>query len=256
MDFIAAEDTRHTKKLLTHHSISRPLVSYNDHNKHTRSPEIIKRLMGGEHVALVSDAGMPGISDPGCELVMEAVRNGVQVVPVPGASAVVTALAVSGMCAPDFTFVGFLPRGKKALHTMLQQIASSPRPVVAYEAPHRLRQSLEQMANLMGDRQICIAREITKMHEEIFRGTVSQAREAFLSREVRGEITLVIGGIKPIQAAVEESGGGPEPRQKLEQMLSDGVPLGQAVRALSAEPGANRNELYRLGLEITGRNKG
>jgi len=227
VDFVAAEDTRHTRKLLSHHGISTRLVSYHEHNKAGSGRRIIESILLGQSVALVSDAGMPAVSDPGGDIVRLAVIAGIKVVPLPGPSAVITALSVSGFPLDRFTFLGFLPRDKKGLRAILTRIASAREISIAYEAPHRLKASLAEMLPVIGDRAICIAREITKVHEEFWRGTVRQAQEAFLDREVLGEITLVIDGAGEaadlLSAATEE-----ETRTRalnvLAELVANGVP--------------------------------
>ncbi|MCL0065642.1 16S rRNA (cytidine(1402)-2'-O)-methyltransferase [Dehalococcoidia bacterium] len=188
---IAAEDTRRTKRLLSAHQIKTPLTSYHEHNKRAKLPYLLRVLEHGD-VALVSEAGMPGINDPGYDLVLAAVDRDVKVVPVPGPSAIPAALAVSGLTAEQFTHLGFLPRKKGARRKLLQSIAAEPRTIVAFETPHRLRSALGDMSEVLGERRLAICREMTKLHEEVFRGTISQAIEHFA--KPRGEFTLVIEG--------------------------------------------------------------
>jgi 16S rRNA (cytidine1402-2'-O)-methyltransferase len=188
---IAAEDTRRTKRLLSAHQIKTPLTSYHEHNKRARLPYLLRVLEHGD-VALVSEGGMPGINDPGYDLVLSAIDHGVRVVPVPGPSAILAALAVSGFTAEQFIHLGFLPRKKGARRKLLQSIAAEPRTIVAFETPHRLRSTLRDLSEVLGERRLAVCREMTKLHEEIFRGTVSQAIEHFT--KPRGEFTLVIEG--------------------------------------------------------------
>ena len=188
---IAAEDTRTTRRLLTAYDIKTPLTSYHEHSKRAKLDYILDYLEK-EDLALVSEAGMPGLSDPGYELIVSAIERGISVVPVPGASAVITALVVSGLPTDQFVYVGFLPRRKGQRQRLLNSIAEERRTIVAFETRHRLTEVLNEIEKILGDRRLCVCRELTKVHEEIFRGRVSQAREHFA--EPRGEFSLVIEG--------------------------------------------------------------
>ncbi len=188
---IATEDTRTTRHLLSAHDIKTPLTSYHEHSKRAKLDYLLNYLER-ENLALVSEAGMPGLSDPGYDLIVAAIERGVSVVPIPGASAVVTALAVSGLPTDQFLYVGFFPRRKGQRQRILSSIAEERRTIVAFETPHRLSEALEDIEAILGNRRISVCRELTKVHEEIFRGRVSQAREHFI--EPRGEFTLVVEG--------------------------------------------------------------
>ena len=188
---IAAEDTRTTRHLLRAHDIKTPLTSYHEHSKRTKLDYLLNYLER-EDLALVSEAGMPGLSDPGYDLIVAAIERGVSVVPIPGASAVITALAVSGLPTDQFLYVGFLPRREGQRQRILGSIVEEPRTIVAFETPHRLSEALGDVEEILGNRRISVCRELTKIHEEIFRGRVSQAREHFI--EPRGEFTLVVEG--------------------------------------------------------------
>ena len=188
---IAAEDTRTTRHLLNAHNIKTPLTSYHEHSKRAKLDYLLDYLEK-ENLALVSEAGMPGLSDPGYELIVAAIERGISVVPVPGASAVITALVVSGLPTDQFLYVGFLPRRKGQRQRLLSSIVDEPRTIVAFETPHRIREALSDIEAILGDRRLSVCRELTKVHEEIFRGRVSQAREHFV--EPRGEFSLVIEG--------------------------------------------------------------
>ena len=188
---IAAEDTRTTRRLLTAYDIKTPLTSYHEHSKRAKLDYILDYLEK-EDLALVSEAGMPGLSDPGYELIVSAIERGISVVPVPGASAVITALVVSGLPTDQFVYVGFLPRRKGQRQRLLNSISEERRTIVAFETRHRLTEVLNEIEEILGDRRLCVCRELTKVHEEIFRGRVSQAREHFA--EPRGEFSLVIEG--------------------------------------------------------------
>jgi 16S rRNA (cytidine1402-2'-O)-methyltransferase len=188
---IAAEDTRTTRHLLNAYNIKTPLTSYHEHSKRAKLDYLLDYLEK-EDLALVSEAGMPGLSDPGYELIVAAIERGISVVPIPGASAVITALVVSGLPTDQFIYVGFLPRRKGQRQRLLSSIVDEPRTIVAFETPHRLRETLSDIEEILGDRRLSVCRELTKVHEEIFRGRVSQARERFV--EPRGEFSLVIEG--------------------------------------------------------------
>jgi 16S rRNA (cytidine1402-2'-O)-methyltransferase len=239
---IAAEDTRKTKRLLTHYDIATPLTSYYEHNKLSKLDEIMRRLGEGD-IALVSDAGTPGISDPGYELVVAAVERGFEVVPIPGPSAIITALAASGLPTDRFCFLGFLPNRKTARRKFLEQVAAEKGPMIFYEAPHRVSETLGDMLDIFGDRRIAICRELTKIYEEIFRSTISEAIEHFV--QPRGEFTLVIEGDngkkgKPAPQDIE---------QRLEAFRRAGKSAKQATTELAAETGIPKKELYRLWLK-------
>jgi len=188
---IAAEDTRTTRHLLNAHNIKTPLTSYHEHSKKAKLDYLLNYLEK-EDLALVSEAGMPGLSDPGYELIVAAIERGISVVPIPGASAVITALVVSGLPTDQFLYLGFLPRRKGQRQRLLSSIVDEPRTIVAFETPHRLKKALSDIEEIIGNRRLSVCRELTKVHEEIFRGRVSQAREHFV--EPRGEFTLVIEG--------------------------------------------------------------
>jgi len=188
---IAAEDTRTTRHLLNAHNIKTPLTSYHEHSKRAKLDYLLN-FLEEEDLALVSEAGMPGLSDPGYELIVAAIERGISVVPIPGASAVITALVVSGLPTDQFLYLGFLPRRKGQRQRLLSSIVDEPRTIVAFETPHRLREALSDIEEIIGNRRLSVCRELTKVHEEIFRGRVSQAREHFV--EPRGEFTLVIEG--------------------------------------------------------------
>jgi 16S rRNA (cytidine1402-2'-O)-methyltransferase len=188
---IAAEDTRTTRHLLNAHDIKTPLTSYHEHSKRGKLDYLLNYLEQGD-MALVSEAGMPGLSDPGYELIIAAIERGISVVPIPGASAVITALVVSGLPTDQFLYLGFLPRRKGQRQRLFSSIVDEPRTIVAFETPHRLSEALNDIEEILGNRRLSVCRELTKVHEEIFRGRVSQAREHFV--KPRGEFTLVIEG--------------------------------------------------------------
>ena len=239
---IAAEDTRKTSRLLNHYQITTPMTSYYEHNKLVKMNRMLDYLAEGD-MALVSEAGMPGISDPGYELIVAAVEHGIPVVPIPGASTVTTALAVSGLATDRFTFLGFLPNKSTARRHVLESVKEEKGTLLVLEAPHRIQDSLQDMLAVLGDRRMAVCRELTKMHEEIFRGTVSQALAYFTAP--KGEFTLVIEGDK--QQAVKEMTM--DIRTKLQELRSSGMPAKEAIAAVGAETGLSRKELYRAWLE-------
>ncbi len=239
---IAAEDTRKTGRLLSSFGIKTKLTSYHEHNKMSKLPSLLRHLEGKD-LALVSEAGMPGISDPGYELVSAAIERGIRVVPVPGASALVTALAVSGLPTDGFTFVGFLPRKKGQRRRLLEGVAAEGRTIVAFEAPHRLAAALNDILDVLGDRRIAVCRELTKMYEEVFRGRVSDAIAHF--GEPIGEFTLVIQGNEGSKPSIDES-----IQVAMSRMREDGVPAKEAVARLAAETGISRKELYRAWVNL------
>jgi 16S rRNA (cytidine1402-2'-O)-methyltransferase len=196
VSLIAAEDTRHTSKLLSHFDIHKPLTSYHDHNKEQKAEVIVARLKGGDSVALVSDAGTPGISDPGYYLINRAIEEGIKVVPVPGPSASLTALSASGLPMDSFVFEGFLPARKSQRVSKLHSLKEETRTIILHEAPHRIFNSLKDILEILGDRRMALARELTKIHEEFLRGKISDIIKAIEGRAIKGEITLVIEGRK------------------------------------------------------------
>lgn len=245
VDFIAAEDTRVTLKLLNHFGIRRPLISYYEHNKFESAAVILPRLLAGESCALVSDAGMPAISDPGEELVRMCAREGIPVASVPGPSAVVTALAMSGLPTQRFAFEGFLSTANKSRRERLESLRHDPRTLVLYEAPHKLAETLADLLEALGDRDIALCRELTKLHEEVIRTTIARALERYRTERPRGEYVLVIRG------APEEKG----PRLSLEEamelvdrLLAGGASLKDAAKQAAARSGQSRNDLYHAAL--------
>jgi 16S rRNA (cytidine1402-2'-O)-methyltransferase len=238
VDVIAAEDTRTTRKLLAHHAIRTPLVSYHDHNESVRTPELLARLERGESVAIVSESGTPSISDPGYRLITEAIAAGMAVEPVPGASAILAAIVVSGLPADAFVFEGFLPRRSSERRRRLDALASDPRTLVLFEAPHRLDASAADLLDVLGDRQVALCRELTKMHEEVRRTTLSELVASLKRRPVKGEIVLVVHGATAaapdLDGAVDEALG----------LIGDGQSVREATRAVATERGVPRRALY------------
>ena len=247
VDVIACEDTRQTQKLLNHYGITTRTISYHQHNEMTRSAELVKEMQEGASLALVTDAGMPGISDPGFRLVSLAVRHGVPVVPIPGAAAFLAALVASGLPADSFRFSGFLPAKRGERRAALEAIKSSPRTQVFYETPHRILEAVEDVVEVLGARRhVVIAREVTKLHEEFLRGRAGEVVETLKSREgVKGEITLLIGKAEeaPAQVSAESR---VSVRQRVEQiMAAEKVDEKAALKKAAKERGVSKSEAYR-----------
>ena len=245
-DFIAAEDTRVSVKLLNHFDIKKPLVSYHEHNRASAGQAILERLLSGETCALVTDAGTPAISDPGQELVALCAANGVTVQAIPGCCAAIAALAVSGLDTRRFTFEGFLPSGKKERRAALEELTGETRTMVFHEAPHRLRQTLADMAELLGDRPVALCRELTKLHEDTVRTTLAQATAFYQANEPRGEYVLVVAGREKQDAPALTLDEG---TARVLALRDDGMKLKEAVRRVADDTGLPRNALYDAALK-------
>jgi 16S rRNA (cytidine1402-2'-O)-methyltransferase len=248
-DVIACEDTRQTVKLLTHFDIQKKLVSYHEHNELTRAPEIVIDLEQGAKVALVSDAGTPAISDPGHRLVSLCLRHGIEVVPVPGASAFVAALAASGMATEEFTFIGFLPSRPTERRKSLRTLANEPRTIALYEAPHRLLDTLEDALEILGNRPAVIAREVTKIYEEFLRGHIEDLLADIRKKAPRGEITLLIAppdGAEQHAVSPENAHLAVPMARRVEQIAKErGVDPKAALKQAARERGLTRREAYK-----------
>jgi len=246
VDLIACEDTRQTRKLLDHYGIPTRTVSYHEHNEMTKAAELVMDLEKGAKIALVTDAGMPGISDPGFRLITLAIRHHVPVIPIPGASAFLAALVASGLPTDSFRFSGFLPAKRGERRTLLESVRSSPRTQVFYEAPHRLVDSIEDIVAVLGpDRHVVIAREVTKIHEEFLRGPAAGILETLKSRgDVKGEITLLIGKAERSEQIAAQPGL--SVRERLNQIISEEkVDEKAALKKLAKEMGVSKSEAYR-----------
>ena len=250
VDFIAAEDTRNSLRLLNYFGISKPLVSYYEHNKRERGEEIIARLLGGESCALITDAGTPAISDPGEDLVRLCAENGVAVTSIPGACAMVNALALSALPTARFVFEGFLPVQKKQRRERLKELSAEKRTFILHEAPHKLKTTLADLAQALGgERKIALCRELTKLNEEILRTTIADACAIYEEREPRGEYVLVIEGQsedvceEDVPVSVEEL------RKEVDMRISDGMSKNAAIKAVAEAHGMTRNVLYGLLIE-------
>jgi len=240
VDLIACEDTRHTGKLLGHYGVSKPLVSYHEHNERTRSEELLGELQAGKNVALVTDAGTPLVSDPGYRLVAGARKLGIPVSPVPGPGAFLAALSASGLATDSFVFLGFLPPKKNQRRKTLENWKAIASTLVCYEAPHRIAETLQDIADVLGARQVVLARELTKVHEEFLHGTPAELLQALALRpSLKGEITLMVGkgdapeqDEQPLASAVEE-------------LLQAGVPRMEALKTVARRRGLSKREVYK-----------
>lgn len=244
VDLIAAEDTRHTRKLLTYYNIHTPLTSYFEHNELVKAPEIIKRLKDGKDVALVSDAGTPGISDPGYRLVGLAIEDSISVVPIPGPCAIIASLSASGLPTDRFSFFGFIPKKKMERKAFLTNLKGEDRTIVLYESPRRLRATLEDILETLGDVELVVAREVTKIHEEFLRGKVSHILKVLRERAIKGEITIILKGL-----GIEK-----EERPILDEIREHqerfGLPLKEMVKIVAKERGLPKSEVYKESLRL------
>ncbi|MGD8998554.1 MAG: 16S rRNA (cytidine(1402)-2'-O)-methyltransferase [Anaerolineae bacterium] len=243
VSLIAAEDTRRARVLIEHYEIDTPTTSYFEGNKLTKLDTVLAALAEGD-VALISEAGMPGLSDPGYELVRTAIDRGYSVVPIPGPTAPVTALVVSGLPTDSFLFLGYLPRRRSRRRRLLESLTREQHTLIAFEAPHRLRESLADILAVLGDRPLALCREMTKLHEEIWRGTVSQALAARDEQDPRGEFTIVIGGATEEQQRWDAE----QVRAALEDLLAQGIRRPDAARQVAELSGWDRGAVYKLAL--------
>ncbi len=246
VDLIAAEDTRHSKKLLAHYHINTPLTSYYDHIETDKAPALIAQLQAGKNIALVSDAGTPAIADPGYRLVKGAAEAGVAIVPIPGPSTAIALLSVSGLPTDRFAFEGFLPAKPTQRRKFLQKLKNEERTLIFFESPHRLPETLADIETIFGDRLIVLGRELTKMFEEVQRGTVTTLRAALQDREIKGEVALLVAGSH-------------EPRQEeavlplveeVQQLLEQGLSLKEIAHSLGERRGMAKREIYALGVQL------
>jgi 16S rRNA (cytidine1402-2'-O)-methyltransferase len=242
-DLIACEDTRHTAKLLHRYGIDKPTVSYHEHNEAARAEQLVAKLTAGLNVAQVSDAGMPGISDPGYRVIKLAIERGIQVVPIPGASAVVSALAASGLPTDSFQFLGFLPARSGERRTLLESVRSAQQTTVVYEAPHRIAETMKDILELLGaERPVVLARELTKVHEEFIRGSAAEVLQRVEKHELKGEMTLLLG--KNERATVPAARTGIASR--VEEIMREGsVDENTALKVVAKERGLSKSEAYR-----------
>ncbi|HMI52763.1 MAG TPA: 16S rRNA (cytidine(1402)-2'-O)-methyltransferase [Candidatus Saccharimonadales bacterium] len=243
-DRIACEDTRHTQRLLTHYDIHKPLVSYHEHNEMTRAPELIVALEQGAKIALVSDAGTPLVSDPGHRLVTLCLRHQIPVVPIPGPSALLASLSASGLPNEEFLFVGFLPNRAGERRRALEHLRIEDRTIVLYEAPHRIAETVSDAREILGDRPACLAREVTKLHEEFRRGKLSEISASLLERPARGEITLIIGAFDANEPRSETDSSQSLAARVEELMHQAKLDRKEALKLAARERGLSRRDAY------------
>ena len=248
VDVIAAEDTRHTQILLSHYGIHTPLTSYHEHNEKTKARQLMSRLERGEQIALVSDAGTPAISDPGYRLAVEAIRGGIPVIPIPGASALTAVLSAGGLPTDRFVFEGFLPAKKQERRARLRALSSETGTLVIYEAPHRLTETLNDLVEILGDRETVLAREVSKVHEEFLRGRLTEVAKQIAGREIKGELTLLIGGSRGQSEVSQE-----QIEKEIRKLKNDGLRVKEIAEILGEKYGYPKKEIYRLALTQSGR---
>ena len=252
VDLIAAEDTRHSRKLTSHFDIHVPLTSYHEHNRRTKGPELLDKLLAGKNIALVSDAGLPGISDPGEDLVRLAIDAGVRVVPIPGANAALTALVASGLATDGFLFVGFLPKASAARRTKIRALQNIPVTLLFYESPHQLAKTLADLLAVLGDRQAVIGRELTKLHEEFRRGRFSELMEWYGQNKPRGEFTLLVEGAATSSTEQENPAAEAEALsdeavlQAVNKLIASGVNKKDAIKMTASSLELPRRRVYQL----------
>ena len=246
VDCIACEDTRHTLKLLNHYQIKNKLTSYHEHNKHEKGKELLNILIEGKNIALVTDAGMPGISDPGEELVALCHSHGIPVTSCPSATAMVSALILSGFSTRRYIFEGFLPKEKKMRAEVLQSFQAESRTVLLYESPHRLLKTLSELTVALPHRQAAVVRELTKKHEEILRGTFAELNELFSEKEIRGEFVIVIEGENPetLKKQAQDAWLALSIEEHMQMYLEQGLSKKEAIKTVAKERGLNKRELY------------
>ncbi|MCF6459448.1 16S rRNA (cytidine(1402)-2'-O)-methyltransferase [Clostridium sp. Cult3] len=247
VDLIAAEDTRRTIKLLNHYEIKKPLISYHEHNKVEKGKILIEKLKEGVNIALVTDAGMPGISDPGEDMIRLAIENQIEPVVLPGATASITALVLSGLPTKKFVFEGFLPSKKKDRREELERLKTEERTIILYEAPHRLLALLKDMEAILGDRQLAIGRELTKIYEEVFRGSISDALRKFQEEKPRGEFVLVIKGA---EISKEDPYQNISIREHLIMYMEEGLTKRDAVKKVADVRDIPKNLVYKESIDI------
>jgi 16S rRNA (cytidine1402-2'-O)-methyltransferase len=246
VDLIAAEDTHHSQILLSHHGISTPLTSYHEHNEKSKARQLISRLQQGENIAVVSDAGTPAISDPGYRLVVEAARSGIRVIPIPGACALAAALSAGGLPTDRFVFEGFLSAKKQQRREQLRALSGETRTLIFYEAPHRVTETLRDLVEIFGNREIVLAREVTKIHEEFLRGRLTDMAQQIGDRDIKGEITLLVAGSSGKPEILQE-----QIRGEIRELKKSGMRVKEIAEVLGEKYGQPKKEIYRLALAIT-----
>ena len=244
VDFIACEDTEHSLKLLNYYGIKKSLISYWSEKEKVRAEEIINKIKSGHSVALITDAGTPGISDPGAVIIQRAIEENIEIIPVPGPTALITALSISGLPSEEFTFIGFLPVKQVQRRKKLLELSSEKRTLVFYEAPHRILQSLHDMLEVLDDRRACIARELTKMFEEVLRGRLSELIEKLENSKIAGEYVIVVEGITETPQTVDEA------LKEVKELMKKGKGRKEAVKIIAELYGLSKKELYEKSLKM------
>lgn len=253
VDVIAAEDTRNSIKLLNHFEIKTPLTSYHEFNKYDKAKVLVNRILGGENVALITDAGTPGISDPGEELVRQCYEAGVEVTSLPGAAACITALTLSGLSTRRFVFEAFLPNDKKEKTAILEELRSETRTIILYEAPHRLKKTITELVPILGNRKLTVVKELTKLHENVFLTTLEEALDYYQENEPRGEFVLVIEGKKLEEIKKEKEAFFQEMdvNEHMKIYLDKGMDKKEAMKAVAVDRGIPKREVYKMLLTDT-----
>lgn len=249
VDLIGAEDTRHSIKLLNHFEISKPLTSYHEHNKDTKGPYLINKLLQGENIALISDAGMPGISDPGEDLVKLAIKNGIEIEVLPGATASIMALVGSGLDTSKFVFEGFLDRDKKVKKKRLEELKEEDRTIIFYESPHRLKETLKEMYKIFGNRYISVNRELTKKYQEIIREDLETVIGIFEEKEVKGEFVLIVEGYKG-EKTVTNSYDDLNERDYVIKLIEEGISKKEAIKIVCKDRKLKKDIVYKQVLDL------
>jgi len=244
VDFIACEDTEHSLKLLNYYGIKKSLISYWSEKEKVRAEEIINKIKSGHSVALITDAGTPGISDPGAVIIQRAIEENIEIIPVPGPTALITALSISGLSSEEFTFIGFLPVKQVQRRKKLLELSSEKRTLVFYEAPHRILQSLHDMLEVLDDRRACIARELTKMFEEVLRGRLSELIEKLENSKIAGEYVIIVEGITETPQTVDEA------LKEVKELMKKGKGRKEAVKIIAELYGLSKKELYEKSLKM------
>lgn len=246
VDLIAAEDTRHTLKLLNHYNIKKPLISYHEHNKITAGEKILEEIKKGKKIALVTDAGMPGISDPGEDIIKRCIEENIELVALPGPTAFVLALVLSGLSTESFVFEGFLPSKGKERKDRLNKLKNETRTIILYEAPHRIISLLKDLLETLGNRKIAISRELTKIHEETFRGTIQEAIEKFESQNPKGEFVLVVEGTD----VEEQSFDHISIKEHIKMYMDEGLSKKESIKKVAKERNIPKSQVYREGIDL------
>ena len=249
VDLIAAEDTRHSIKLLNHFEISKPLTSYHEHNKDSKGGYLINKLLDGENIALISDAGMPGISDPGEDIIKQAIENNIEIEVLPGATASITALVGSGLETGKFAFEGFLDRDKKVRRSQLEEVKEERRTIIFYESPHRLKDTLKDMLKVLGNRKIAVNREITKKYQEIIREDIETVINIFNEKEVKGEFVLIVEGFKG-EKTVQNSYDDLNEREYVIALMQNGMDKKDAIKTVCKDRKLKKDVVYKQVLDI------